>query len=65
VVGMAADAERSRQIRGAHPAGGNTARVCNFDVARLAILACSSSGTPARISARIFRDWGNVDSLCG
>src|SRR5208282_6429257 len=26
-----------------------------------AILACSSSGTPARISARIFRDWGNVD----
>src|SRR5438105_14800197 len=26
-----------------------------------AILACSSSGTPARI----FRDWGNVDSLCG
>jgi aryl-alcohol dehydrogenase-like predicted oxidoreductase len=30
-----------------------------------AILACSSSGTPARISARIFRDWGNVDSLCG
>src|SRR3954463_3031899 len=30
-----------------------------------AILACSSSGTPARISARIFRDWGKVDSLCG
>ena len=30
-----------------------------------AILACSSSGTPSRISARIFRDWGNVDSLCG
>jgi len=30
-----------------------------------AILACSSSGTPARMSARIFRDWGNVDSLCG
>src|ERR1700731_3802398 len=30
-----------------------------------AILACSSSGTPARISARIFRDCGNVDSLCG
>ena len=29
------------------------------------ILACSSSGTPARISARIFCDWGNVDSLCG
>src|SRR5689334_4779334 len=29
------------------------------------ILACSSSGTPARISARIFRDCGNVDSLCG
>ena len=28
-------------------------------------LACSSSGTPARISARILRDWGNVDSLCG
>src|ERR1700730_18273367 len=28
-----------------------------------AILACSSSGTPARISARILRDWGNVDSL--
>jgi hypothetical protein len=30
-----------------------------------AILACSSSGTPARISARIFRDCGKVDSLCG
>ena len=30
-----------------------------------AILACSSSGTPARISDRILRDWGNVDSLCG
>src|SRR6516165_4425696 len=30
-----------------------------------AILACSSLGTPSRISARIFRDWGNVDSLCG
>jgi len=30
-----------------------------------AIFACSSSGTPARISARIFRDWGNVDSLWG
>jgi hypothetical protein len=30
-----------------------------------AILACSSSGTPSRISARILRDWGNVDSLCG
>lgn len=30
-----------------------------------AILACSSAGTPARISARIFCDWGNVDSLCG
>jgi hypothetical protein len=30
-----------------------------------AILACSSSGTPPRISARILRDWGNVDSLCG
>jgi hypothetical protein len=28
-----------------------------------AILACSSSGTPARISARIFRDWRNVDSV--
>jgi hypothetical protein len=28
-------------------------------------LACSSSGTPARISARIFRDQGKVDSLCG
>ena len=26
-------------------------------------LACSSSGTRARISARILRDWGNVDSL--
>ncbi len=30
-----------------------------------AILACSSSGTPAKISARICRDCGNVDSLCG
>jgi hypothetical protein len=30
-----------------------------------AILACSSSDTPARISARILRDWGKVDSLCG
>jgi hypothetical protein len=30
-----------------------------------AILACSSSGTPAKISERIFRDWGKVDSLCG
>ena len=30
-----------------------------------AILACSSSGTPSRISARILRDWGNVNSLCG
>ncbi len=30
-----------------------------------AILACSSSGTPASISARILRDWGNVDLLCG
>ena len=29
------------------------------------ILACSWSGTPARISVRIFLDWGNVDSLCG
>ncbi len=29
------------------------------------ILACSSAGTPARISARIFRDRGNVDSLWG
>jgi hypothetical protein len=23
------------------------------------------SGAPARIPASIFRDWGNVDSLCG
>ena len=27
-------------------------------------LACSSSGTPARIS-QDFGDWGNVDLLCG
>jgi hypothetical protein len=30
-----------------------------------AILACSSSGTPSRMFARILRDWGKVDSLCG
>jgi hypothetical protein len=28
-------------------------------------LACSSSGSPARISTKILRDWGSVDSLCG
>ena len=27
-------------------------------------LACSSSGTPAKISARICRDWGNVRTRC-
>lgn len=28
------------------------------------VLACSSSGTPSRISPWILRDRGNVDSLC-
>src|SRR5262249_1983987 len=64
---MAAARRRSRSAASADYGEARRATSKRYTRAVLppAILACSSSGTPARISARIFRDCGNVDSLCG